>query len=209
MRLYFTDGCPYAQRTRALLTLLEVPFEPAVVDLANKSPAFLALSPTGAVPLLDDDGFVLFESVVINEYLAEKFAWPAAFSADVKERARERLMMKRFDDLLVPAFFGSLKNPASLEAKPGWKREVELLGETVKGKSPRSLLGLHLVTHWQRMNWLAPESPMVKAMGAAAGHYLEAAVALPAVVATTPQREPTVKALKAKFGLETVGSYGT
>ncbi len=201
MRLFFADGCPYAQRTRALLTLLEKPFEPVVVDLANKSTDFLALSPTGAVPLLDEDGFVLFESVVINEYLAEKFAWPDAFSADLKERARERLMMKRYDELLVPTFFGSLKNPASLEAKPGWKREVELLGETVKGKSPRSLLGLHLVTHWLRMKWLAPDSPVVKAMQAAAGEYLEAAVALPSVVATTPERESTVNALKAKFGL--------
>ena len=54
MRLFFADGCPYAQRTRALLTLLEKPFEP----------------------------------VVINEYLAEKFAWPRAFSAREGTRAR-------------------------------------------------------------------------------------------------------------------------
>lgn len=200
MRVYFTDGCPYAHRTRAFLTLLEKPFEPVVVDLANKSPEFLALSPTAAVPLIDDDGFVLFESAVINEYLTEKFAWSDAFSADVKERAHERLAMNRFDTLLVPLFFGALKNPAAYDGKPNWKREVELIGAAVKGKSPRSLLGIHLVTHWMRMKWVSPESPMVKELQRVAGAYLDKALAMPAVVSTSPDRDATVKAIKQKFG---------
>ncbi len=200
MRIFFADGCPYAHRTRALLTQLEKPFEPVVVDLSNKSPEFLALSPAGTVPLLDDDGFVLFESAVINEYLAEKFAWPDALSRDVKERARERLAMKRFDDVLVPLFFGSIKNPAVDDSRPNWKREVELVGEAVRGKSPRSLIGLHLVTHWMRMNWVLPESPLVAALQAAAGPFLEAALVLPAVKATSPERETTVRSIRAKFG---------
>jgi glutaredoxin len=202
MRVYFTDGCPYAHRTRALLTLLEKPFEPVVVDLANKTPEFLALSPTAAVPLIDDDGFVLFESAVINEYLAEKYAWSDALSSDLKERAHERLAMNRFDNFVVPLFFAALKNPAALDGKPAWKREVELIGAAVKGKSPRSLLGLHLAPHWLRLNWLAPQSPMVKELQRVAGEYLGKALALPAVVATSPDRDATVKAIREKFGLK-------
>ncbi len=201
MRLFFTDGCPYAHRTRALLTLLEQPFEPVVVDLKNKSPEFLSLSPTGAVPLLDDGGFVLFESAVINEYLAEKYEWKGALSSELHQRARERLAMKRFDDLLAPLFFQALKDPALYQSKPSWRREVEVLGHAVKGQSPKSLVGLHVATHWLRMNWLVPTAPLVVALREHAGAFLDEAVALPAVVATSPERAPWEASIRALFGL--------
>lgn len=200
MRLFSTVGCPYAQRTRALLTLLDRTYEVVEVDLANKSPEFLAKSPTGAVPLLDDDGFVLFESAVVNEYLAEKFAWPAALSTDVKRRARERLAMRRFDDVLVPLFFRALKDPSVVGAHATFKRELQFFAETVKDQPVRSLLGLHVATHWLRMNWVRPEAEVVIAMRNACGAFLDAAAALPEVVSTSPERESTVKAILAKFG---------
>jgi glutaredoxin len=201
IRLFFAEGCPYAQRTWALLKRLGVPYEAITVDLLNKSVEFLALSPTGAVPLIQDDELVLFESAVINEYLAEKFAWSAAFSGDVKQRARERLAMKRFDELLVPVFFQRLKDASVLEAKPSWRREVALLGETVKQSVPGSLIGLHVATHWLRMGWLAPKSPMVVAIRESAGAFFEAASTLPEIVSTTPDADATVRAIKAKFGV--------
>ena len=201
MRVYCNEGCPYAQRTRALLTILEQPFEPVIVDLANKSPEFLALSPTGAIPVLDDDGFVLFESSVINEYLAEKYAWPDAFSRDVKERAHERLAMNRYDTFIVPLAMACLKNPAAVDGKPNWKREVELIGAAVKGKSPRSLLGLHLGTLFQRMRWYGPDVAVVRELERVAGSYLEQVLALPAIVSTTPDRETNTREFRKKFGL--------
>ncbi len=86
MKIYFSTGCPYAQRTRALLTILNVPFESKEIDLANKPPEFLKISPTGKVPLIDDAGFILYESQIINEYLAERFIWKNALSTDVHQR---------------------------------------------------------------------------------------------------------------------------
>ena len=38
-----------------------------------KEPWFLALNPNGRVPVVDDDGFVMWESAAINLYLAEKY----------------------------------------------------------------------------------------------------------------------------------------
>ena len=199
MRVYCNEGCPYAQRTRALLTLLEKPFEQVLVDLANKSPEFLALTPTGAIPLLQDDGLVLFESQVINDYLADKFAWPDAYSSDVKERAKERLAMNRYDNFIIPLAMASLKNPAALDGKPNWKREVAVIGDAVKGKSPRSLLGLHLGTLYLRMTWYGPENAVVKELQHVAGDYLAQVLALPAIVSTNPDRETNTKQFRAKF----------
>lgn len=199
MRLFFTPGCPYAQRTRALLTHLQQPFEPEEVDLKHKSPAFLALSPTGAVPLLEDGGFVLYESAVLNEYLAEKLRWADAWSDDLRHRARERLAMKRFDDFLMPLFFRSAKAPAALEQSPHWKREVAQLAEAVTGRPPASLLGFHLVTLATRAQWLLPEHPISSELQRTVGGFLDAVRAVPAVAQTMPDRDEAVAELRAKF----------
>lgn len=200
MRLFSANACPYAHRTRALLTLLGAPFELREIDLSNKPADFLALSPTGAVPLLEDDGLVLYESAVINEYLAERFSWREAYSPDLRQRALERLAMKRFDDVLLPVAFASFANPASLESKPLWRREVEVLANTVKQSQPSSLLGLHLATHWVRMARAFPENVVVGALREALGGFLDAAAALACVAQTSPDLDATAKGMRARFG---------
>ncbi len=200
MRLFSAAGCPYAHRSRALLTLLKAPFELREVDLANKPAELLALSPTQAVPLLEDDGLVLYESAVINEYLAERLAWRDAFSSSLSQRALERLAMKRFDDVVIPAAFASFSNPSSLESKPLWRKEVEFLSRTVKQSRVESLLGLHVATHWMRVKLAFPENAVVQALGEHVGEFLNAAAALPCVVATSPDLEATATFLRARFG---------
>ena len=38
----------------------------------SKTPEYLAINPNGRVPAMDDNGFVLFESLAINQYLAKQ-----------------------------------------------------------------------------------------------------------------------------------------
>jgi glutathione S-transferase len=50
-----------------------IPFDLKLVDFsknAQNDPAFLALNPNGRAPAIDDDGYVLWESNAIVEYLA-------------------------------------------------------------------------------------------------------------------------------------------
>ncbi|WLQ15970.1 glutathione S-transferase family protein [Hahella aquimaris] len=82
--------CPYVQRS--VITLLEkgVAFKRTAIDLANKPGWFLALSPTGKVPLLViDNKDVIFESAVICEYLDE-VTEGSLLPADPKLRAFHR-----------------------------------------------------------------------------------------------------------------------
>src|SRR5690349_22189355 len=57
-------------------------------DAGARSPEFLALNPNGRLPFIDDDGFVLFESLAITLYLAKKHAhaglYPATLAAAAK-----------------------------------------------------------------------------------------------------------------------------
>lgn len=61
--------------SRVLVTILEeeLPYEVILIDIAKgdqKSEGYKKLQPFGKVPVLDDDGFVIFESRAICKYLA-------------------------------------------------------------------------------------------------------------------------------------------
>jgi glutathione S-transferase len=71
-------------RTRTVRTLwlaeeLGIPYDHIAIqraDGSNRAPAYLALNPNGRVPTIDDGGFVLWESLAINLYLAKKYGGP-------------------------------------------------------------------------------------------------------------------------------------
>lgn len=78
-----------AHRVMWMLKELELPFvhvPTAFHDGSTRTPAFLALNPNGRVPVLDDDGLRIFESLAINLYLAKKQAGPLA-PVDLREDA--------------------------------------------------------------------------------------------------------------------------
>ena len=75
------------------------------IDLANR-PAWLLERnpPDGRVPVLEDDGWVLSESSVIDEYLDERYPEPALLPVDPGERAVARFFVFRFDELGDPYY---------------------------------------------------------------------------------------------------------
>jgi glutathione S-transferase len=87
--------CPFVQRAAIVLLEKGMPFDRINVDLAAKPDWFLALSPTGKVPLLkvgqpDGTDAVLFESMVICEYLEETLEGAPMYPNDALSRARQR-----------------------------------------------------------------------------------------------------------------------
>ncbi|WEW56273.1 Glutathione S-transferase hmp2 [Emydomyces testavorans] len=63
---------------RVLVTILEkeLPYEHILIDIAKgdqKDEAYKKLQPFGKVPVLEDDGFFIFESRAICKYLARKY----------------------------------------------------------------------------------------------------------------------------------------
>jgi glutathione S-transferase len=70
---------------------LGLDYEHVKVDFAageTHEPAYLALNPNGHVPVIDDQGFILWESMAINLYLAKKYNTDGLYPSRLADEAR-------------------------------------------------------------------------------------------------------------------------
>ena len=102
--LYDADRCPYCARVRIVLAEKDIDYETVVVDLDDRPAWIYEKNPLGRVPVLEEEAFVLPESVVINEYLEERYPEPALWPVDPADRAQGRLLVERFDSLSRPYY---------------------------------------------------------------------------------------------------------
>ena len=83
-------------RTRAFRALwmameLGIPYEHDPVEIGDagaRTPEFLAINPNGRLPVIVDDGFVLFESLAITLYLAKKHSPGRLYPGTIEGEAR-------------------------------------------------------------------------------------------------------------------------
>ena len=104
LTLYDAPRCPYCARARIVLAEKDIPYEPVVIDLSDRPAWIYEKNPSGKVPVLEEDGWVLPESAVIAEYLEERFPERALLPLDPAERAVARLLVFRFDDFSDPYY---------------------------------------------------------------------------------------------------------
>lgn len=77
IRLYDYDLSGNCYKLRLLMKLLKIPYTVVPIDFypgrQHKSEWFLRLNPLGQLPVIDDDGFVLWDSHAILVYLASRY----------------------------------------------------------------------------------------------------------------------------------------
>ena len=111
MKLYYSPGaCSLADHI--VLEWIGQPYEAIRVDREERQqPAFLALNPAGAVPVLDVDGWVLTQNSAILNYLADRFpASGLGGDGTPKSRAEVNRWLAFVNSDVHPAFkplFGS------------------------------------------------------------------------------------------------------
>jgi len=97
--IYDAPRCPFCARVRIALADKGIEHELVRIDLDSRPTFIKELNPpSGRVPVLEEDTFVLPESSVINEYLEERYPDPTLLPADPSERALARVLIFRFDD---------------------------------------------------------------------------------------------------------------
>jgi glutathione S-transferase len=94
--LYHDTPSSNSDRVKIALAEKGLSWEGMRVRLANKEQKnadFLRLNPYGKIPVLVEDGKVLFESCIINEYLDEKYPNPPLMPKDPYLRGRGRVLV--------------------------------------------------------------------------------------------------------------------
>jgi RNA polymerase-associated protein len=128
--LYDAARCPYCARVRIVLAEKRVAADVVAVDLDDR-PAWLAeKNPLRKVPVLEEDGWLLPESLLIMEYLEERHPEPPLLPADPADRARVRYRIHRFEDAIGKPYYATRRGEpgageALLAALAAFDAEVE------------------------------------------------------------------------------------
>src|SRR5881409_3489189 len=133
MKLYTFPPSTNSRKVRIALLEKGLEFERINVDLTKgeqKNPDYLNIHPFGQVPALDDEGFVIYDSTIINEYLEDEYPYPSLLPADSEQRARARLMEDFRDNYFNPHFVELIHE---FRYKPEGERDLKLI-EHAKGE---------------------------------------------------------------------------
>ena len=102
MIVYGTSVSPYVRKVLVSLFEKGVSFDHKPVPFHAADPGFQAASPTGKIPALDDDGFLLADSTAILHYIEAKHPEPALIPTEAKARGRAAWFDKYGDTELFP-----------------------------------------------------------------------------------------------------------
>ena len=98
MAITLYHDVPSSNSDRVKIALAEkgLAWDGVTVSLAKKDqkrPEHLKRNPYGKIPVIDDDGKILFESCIINEYLDDKYPSPPLMPKDPFMRGRGRILV--------------------------------------------------------------------------------------------------------------------
>lgn len=97
---------------------LDLPFERIDAGMqfgVNNTPEYRAMNPNGLVPLINDDGFLLWESHAIVRYLARRYGLGSLCPADPQQAADADRWMEWYSTTLwnhmKPVFWNLVRTP--------------------------------------------------------------------------------------------------
>lgn len=109
--LYSMRFCPFAHRVHLALNAKNIPYHTVYINLTEKPEWYLTLNPNGKVPALvlknEPHQPILVESMVVCEYLDEKYPELKLYPTDPLHKAETKLWIQRFDGC-HSAFMGAV-----------------------------------------------------------------------------------------------------
>jgi glutathione S-transferase len=107
IKLYTFPPSTNSRKVRIALLEKGLEFERINIDLTKreqKNSDYLKIHPFGQIPALDDEGFIVYDSTIINEYLEDEYPYPSLMPRDSEGRARVRLLEDFRDSHFNPFF---------------------------------------------------------------------------------------------------------
>lgn len=206
---YHGHGSPYSWRVWLALEFKGIPYNLKVLSFSEKDttkPEFVAINPRHTVPTIVDDGYALWESIPILEYLDERF--PNAnklYPGDAAARARLRRLVREMElqveqqgiDLVVEEFFDKETGKQDMERVAKGREKVraelayfakELRGKYLSGDSPcaADFVLYPMLGYCWRVNVRKPEAGLGDVIPPALADYKKRIEALPYFDKTFP-----------------------
>jgi glutathione S-transferase len=126
--LYGVPVSTYTTKVRIALHAKGIAFDERSPPGGYRSETWRAVIPTGTIPAIDHDGFVLSESEAIIEYLEEAFEGPSLLPGPPQHRARARMLARVHDLMVEPsvrALFPLIRDPARRDALSALANAIE------------------------------------------------------------------------------------
>jgi glutathione S-transferase len=128
IEFYCGSGSPYAWRVWLALEHKRLPYTLRMVSFSSgdlKTPEYTALNPRRKVPVLVDDGFAVYESAAIVEYLEEAYprSGSALFPSELKSRTLARRTIREADEYLAHAM-EAIVDTVLFTPQDQWNNEV-------------------------------------------------------------------------------------
>lgn len=126
--LYQRTDCPFCWKVRIALAELKLEYQSVELQLGQKHTNVVAVSPTGTVPVLEDEGTAIWESSVILDYLDRKYAPGQLIPTEPDSEANVRLLQVYSDKLVGPCIKGLVFEKRS-KPEHMWDKNVIQQGE--------------------------------------------------------------------------------
>lgn len=126
LRIHHHPRSTYSRRVLIALAEKSIPHDLVTIDMekrAHRQPDYLAYNPYARVPTLEEDGFVLYESTAILNYLEATHPQPALVPADARGRALVDMHMK-LCDLQMTRQAGTIIFPKRFLPKERWDEKA-------------------------------------------------------------------------------------
>ncbi|XP_054274863.1 pyrimidodiazepine synthase-like [Macrosteles quadrilineatus] len=115
LRLYSMRFCPYSHRAHLTLLAKNISFDPVFINLKAKPEWYTSTVPSGKVPALLIDGQSVYESLIIADFLDEKFPERPLHSRDPLQKAKDRILIESFGKVTSPCYKVMTSPNATLE----------------------------------------------------------------------------------------------
>lgn len=111
--------CPYAHRVHLVLDAKKIPYHAIYINLRDKPEWFSLVSSSTKVPALElvkeQGNPVLIESLIICDYLDEKYPEVPLYPKDLLKKAQEKILIERFGQFINAFYYLLLHdNPEQL-----------------------------------------------------------------------------------------------
>ena len=117
MKLYSGTQCLFSHACRFVLTEKDIECDVVFVNDKQVEETVAELNPYVETPTLADRNLVLYDDVVINEYLDERFPHPPLMPSDPTSRAKARVMMSRLRRDWLDDVQGCMSSGAKLDKR--------------------------------------------------------------------------------------------